>query len=51
MVRLFPDGLITLDVLQYVKGVSKEKVLQRDVSSQNHDYQILQALLVSCFIQ
>ena len=31
-VRLFPDGLITLDVAQYVVGVAEEKLLEREVT-------------------
>ena len=29
--RLFPDGLITLDIVQYIKDVSEEKLLCRQV--------------------
>ena len=32
-VRMFPDGLVTVDVVQYINGVSEDKILDRTVSS------------------
>jgi len=32
-VRMFPDGLVTVDVVQYINGVSENKILDRTVSS------------------
>ena len=30
---MFPDGLVTVDVVQYINGVSEDKILDRAVSS------------------
>ena len=30
---MFPDGLVTVDVVQYINGVSEDKILDRTVSS------------------
>ena len=32
-VRMFPDGLITVDVVQYINGASEDSILNRTVSS------------------
>ena len=30
---MFPDGLVTVDVVQYINGVTEDKILDRTVSS------------------
>ena len=32
---MFPDGLVTVDVVQYINGVSEDKILDRTVSSES----------------
>ena len=32
-VQLFPDGLVTLDVVQYINNISSEQILKRSVSA------------------
>ena len=30
---MFPDGLVTVDIVQYINGVSEDKIVDRKVSS------------------
>jgi len=51
-VRIFPDGLVTVDVVQYIHGVSEDKILNRMVSSVQHHHiqkRIKRKILNSCF--
>lgn len=49
---MFPDGLVTVDVVQYIDGVSEDKILNRTVSSVQHHYiqkHTKRKILNSCF--